>query len=234
MQDCPVHPHVQLKNTLAEAHRAKLQGRYSHAIILYEHSQTLTHDNAMIASRVAPLLAHEGRHFEAWRQFQRAGRALMRNEHPEWALSVYREATQMLPLEFDAWRICASIERRLGRTDHALETLLDGRRRFRSALHRDQAIAMLGLARKIEPWDRDIVLDLAGLLHQGGQIRRARELLEQLIEHSPEADLSRVLAARSRMTWSPRHAWRWLETFLRGLAPGADPVRRPRLGSMPE
>lgn len=232
MQSFQEDPQVALKATLAEAHRAKLQGRYGRAVALYEFAQTLTRDHSMIACRLAPLLAHEGRHFESWRQFQRAGRALMRQDHPEWALSIYREATRMLPLEFDAWRICASIERRLGRLDQALETLLEGRRRFRSALHRDQAIALLGLARKLDPWDPDIVIDLAAQLNQAGQIKRARQLLEELIERSPEPDLSRVLAARSRMTWSPGHVWRWLESFVRRFVPGIDPTFKPRFQSL--
>lgn len=209
----PVHPRVMLKNTLAQAHRAKLRGKLRQAIALYEYALTLTPDQAMIASRLAPLLAHEGRHFEAWRQFQKAGRALMRREQPEWALAVYREATAMLPLEFDAWRITASIERLLGRPDHALETLLEGRRRFRGPLHRDQAIALLDLARRLEPWDPDIVIDLAGLLQQAGQTQRADALLDALLEHSCAADAPRIHAARSRMTWSPRHLLRWMESF---------------------
>lgn len=232
MQDAPAAPSVQLKETLAEAHRAKLQGRYSSAISLYEYAQTLTNNRAMIACRLAPLLAYEGRHFEAWRQFQRAGRALMRDDQPEWALSVYCEATRMLPLEFDAWRICASIERRLGRTEHALETLLEGRRHFRSALYRDQAIALLTLAQKIDPGDLDILIDIANLLHQGGQVRRARALLEERLEHGPETDISRLLAARSRLTWSPRHAFRWFESFLRDLLPRAQHLLRPRFRAM--
>ncbi len=227
----PVHPRVLLKNTLVQAHRAKLRGKLRQAISLYEYALTLTSDHAMIASRLAPLLAHEGRHFEAWRQFQKAGRALMRREQPEWALAVYREATRMLPLEFDAWRITASIERLLGRHDHALETLLEGRRRFRGPLHRDQAIALLDLARRLEPWDTDIVIDLAGQLQQAGQAQRADDLLDELLEHSPQAELARIHAARSRMTWSPRHLLRWLESFLQPLIKAA-PSIRPRYGAL--
>ncbi len=228
----PVHPRVMLKNTLAEAHRAKLKGRVRQAIGLYEYALTLTSDHAMISSRLAPLLAHEGRHFEAWRQFQKAGRALMRREQPEWALAVYRDATRMLPMEFDAWRITASIERLLERHDHALETLLEGRRRFRSSLHRDQAIALLDLARRLEPWDADIVIDLAQLLQQAGQSQRADDLLDELLEHSPQAELPRIHAARSRITWSPRHVLRWLESFVRALMSTAPQSIRPHYGAL--
>ena len=208
------------RRILAEAHREKLRGRYGRAVVLYQYAQSVANDSAEIASRVAPLLALEGRHYESWRQYQRSGRALLKQNRTEWALSVFYEATRMLPKECDTWRVCASIERKLGRLDHALETLLEGRRQFRSALDCDQAIALLGMARHIEPWDTDIVLDLASLLSRIGQIDRALRLLEQLIDHCPDEDLHRIHAAQLRITWSPHHVGLWLETCLRQFMPG--------------
>ncbi|HIG69736.1 MAG TPA: hypothetical protein EYG46_08620 [Myxococcales bacterium] len=58
----------------------------------------------------------------------------------------------MLPTQCDAWRMCASLEKKLGRPGHALETLF-----------------------------------------------------EDLIERCADEDLALVLAARSRITWSPQH-----------------------------
>lgn len=222
---------INLKQTLVEAHRAKLHGRYGRAIILYQFAQSHAPDSAEIASRLAPLLAHEGRNFEAWRQFQHAGRALVRENHAEWGLSVFYEATRMLPMECDAWRLCASLEKRLGRREHALETLLEGRRQFRSPLHRDQAMSLLELARKIEPWAPDIVTDLAGLLSQSGQHERAQHMLEVLLERCPEDEMSRVLATRSRITWAPTHLWSWAENHLRELMRPRATRLRERFGS---
>ncbi len=219
------------KRILAEAQRAKLRARNARAITLYQYAQSLASDSAEIASRLAPLLALEGRHFEAWRQFQRAGRVLLRQNRTEWALSVFYEATRMLPMECEAWRVCAAIERSLGRMDHALETLLEGRRQFRSALNRDQAISLLELARRIEPWEPDIVIDLACLLSQTGQVDRGLLMLEELIGRCPDEQLSRARAAQLRITWSPCHIWLWLETCVRGLLPSGG-ERESTMGSV--
>lgn len=230
MQAFSLHQREELKRLHAQAQREKLSGRYNRAIILYQLAQSIAPDCAELSSRLAPLLALEGRHFEAWRQFQRAGRSLVRQNHAEWALSIFYEATRMLPTECDAWRMCASLEKKLGRPGHALETLLEGRRHFRSALHRDQAIALLDLARKIEPWDPHIVIDLSSVLSQVGQVTRALNLLEDLIVRCPHDDLAAVLAARSRITWSPRHVWLWLESCYREIVPGEERALRLRFG----
>lgn len=234
MRSVSVPQRDMLKDLHIRAQREKRSGHYHRAIILYQLAESVVPDCAEISSRLAPLLAHEGRHFEAWRQFRRAGRSLVRQHQAEWALSIFYEATRMLPTECDAWRMCASLERRLGRPSHALEALLEGRRHFRSALHRDEAISLLDLARKIDPWDPHIVIDLSALLNQVGQTTRALGMLEELIARCSETDLSSALAARARITWSPRHVWSWLESSFGTIVPGGERALRLRFGASPD
>ena len=42
------------------------------------------------------------------------------------ALSIFYQATRMLPTQSDAWRMSAFLEKKLGRPGHALDTLLEG------------------------------------------------------------------------------------------------------------
>jgi tetratricopeptide (TPR) repeat protein len=195
------------KQLLSEAQRARARGRIKRAIGLYQYTLASEPDSVEIATRLAPLLAFDGRSFEAWRHFRNAGRALLRQGRREWALAIFRDATRCLPQEFEAWRISAELERKLGRRELAFETLLEGRNQFRLALQRDQAIALLELAREVEPWDVDVVVDLSQLLARTGQVTRALDLLEELALHSEADDKRRVRTAQWRITWSPHHAW---------------------------
>jgi tetratricopeptide (TPR) repeat protein len=207
-------PQSDRRRILNEAQRARARRRFRRAIALYQEALAAEPDNYEIVSRLAPLLAFDGRHFEAWRYFRAAGQALLRDKHPEWALALFREASHCLPHEFDAWRVSSEIERKLGRVDLAYETLLTGRNHFRSPIHRDQAVALLELARRIEPWDPVVVIDLAGLLARTDRVDRALALLERYADRCARCDLAKVRAAQWRITWSPHHAWQWLSALL--------------------
>lgn len=212
------------KRLMLEAQRARARGRHRRAIVLYQYAQSREPGCAEIAARLAPILAYEGRHYEAWRQFRAAGKILLRQGRVEWALSIFHEATRCMPQECEAWRVSAELERKLGRDEQALQTLIEGRSHFRSALRRDQAIALLEQAREIEPWHPDVTVDLAGLLSQTGQGARALEILEELAQQSDESLATRARAAQFRITWSPQHAWLWLTSAVPRLAPDDLPV----------
>ena len=115
------------------------------------------------------MLAHRGEAFQAWQLYRRAAQHFARAKQWAECLAVYREACRFVPYEFEAWRLCSELQLRLGQEDAALRTLLDGRTRFGDSRTRAQAIALLSRARAIEPWDPDLVLDLARLYAQTDQ-----------------------------------------------------------------
>ena len=98
---------------------------------------------------------------------------------------------------------------KLGREDAAFETLLDGRTHFRHPRSRAQAVALLARARAIEPWDPEIVLDLAKLYARGDQTEAALDLLAAVAQRVHGPTLRRVRAQQWRITLSMRYALLW-------------------------
>lgn len=194
---------------VAQAQRARRGGRRRRAIALYQRALALEPDDLEVALALAPLLAWEGRHFESWSLFRHAGKSLLRSGRLEWCLSVFKDATRCLPFEFEAWRICAELEQKLRRPEDARETLLEGRQHFRSPALRGQAVALLKLARELDPWHPEIVIDLAQLTGQNEQEDDALDLLRHLALRCGARDVRRIRAAQLRMTWSVRFALLW-------------------------
>jgi tetratricopeptide (TPR) repeat protein len=201
------------KAVLAQAHRLTTNRDERRAISLYRRLLMEDPGDVQVALRLAPLLAQRGEEFEAWRLFGEAGRRLLRARRNEQALAVFREACRYLPHQFDAWRIRAEIELKLGWEETALETLLDGRQRFRPAHCRAQAIALLCMARSVEPWEPSILLDLARLYTQNDQVEEAFELLVALSIRTHGSMKRRVRGAQLRITYSPRHLGLWVKAL---------------------
>ena len=201
------------KHLLDEANCARSRGKIRRAIALLRLVLEPDPRDVDVTFRLAELLATDGQRFEAWSLFRSAGRRLLREGHHTRSLTIFREATRCLPFEFEAWRISAEIERKLGREEDAELTLLEGRRHFRSRFEFAQAIALLELVREIDPWDHEVVMDLARLYAQSDQAGRALRLLEGLAVHSE----GRELRAVRRQQWQISHSfthWRaWLREF---------------------
>ena len=215
------------RRLLDEANRARARGRTRRAIAIYRHYHESDPSDVDITWRLGEVLAMEGENFEAWRLFLSAGRTLRRLKCHTRCLAVFREATRVLPYEFDAWRITAEIEAALGRHEEAQLTLLEGRRQFRTRFDRAQAIALLRLARHIEPWDPEIVIDLASQYARSDQVHRAIRLLDGLALHSRGESLRRVRFLQWQMSRSAAHLRQWLRLYFEELGlrlPGsADP-----------
>ena len=198
------------KQLLADAHRARNRRQDRRAIALYKRVLREDPRNVEVALRLAPLLARRGEGFEAWQLFRTAARTLARERRYEECLHVYTEACRFVPFEFDAWRLRAELEMKLGREDTAFETLLDGRTQFRDVRTRAQAIALLTRARNLEPWDPEVVLDLARLYARTDQADAALELLGTLAVREERSQVSRrIRSLQLRTTLSPRYAWLW-------------------------
>lgn len=218
---------------LAEAHRARNAGRERRAISLYKRVLRVEPRNVDIALRTAPLLARRGEPFEAWQLYRSAARQLARDAQYQDCLAVYRDSCRFVPHEYDAWRLRAELEIKLGRYDAAFETLLDGRAQFGNVRTRAQAIALLMRARSIEPWDPDLVLDLARLYSRTDQTDAALELLGALAPRCDSASARRVRSLQWRITLSPRFAWLWLQSWWHGWLGNASPPAADALEAKP-
>jgi len=105
--------------------------------------------------------------------------------------------------------------------------MLEGSRQFRTRWLRPQAIHLLRRARELDPWNFEVVLELACLLAIQQQEREAHMLLDGLVARCGGDRLRRVRAAQLRFRPSPMAVWRWLESALRP-APDPSPERTAR------
>lgn len=198
---------------LTDAHRARNKGKARAAIRLYRRILVENPSNLEVALRVAPMLALAGEPFEAWQLYRRVAMEYARARQYTECLTVYREACRFVPGEFEAWRLCAELQLKMKRPEGAFETLIEGRMNFGGPHQRGQAIALLARAREIEPWDDDLLIDLAALYAASDQPELALELLTTLALRVEGPMLRRVRGLQLRLTGSPRYAWLWLRTF---------------------
>jgi tetratricopeptide (TPR) repeat protein len=201
------------RQLLALANRARNRRQDRRAVSFYRRILLEEPHNVDVALRLAPLLAVEGEAFEAWQLFRMAAIEFRRERRYEACLAALRDACRFVPHEYDAWRMCAELERKLGREETAYDTLLEGRRHFDRPHTRAQAIALLTQARSIEPWDPEVALDLARLHARTGMEAVALEILESLSRRVGAGELRRLRALQLRITCSPQHAWLWLRSF---------------------
>ena len=198
---------------LTQAHRARNRGREREAIRLYRRVLVENPRNIEVALRVAPMLAWVGESFEAWQLYRRVALDYARMKKYNECLAVYREACRYVPFEFDAWRLCAELQLKMKRLDGAFETLIDGRMHFGGPHSRAQAIALLIRAREIEPWDDDLLLDLATLYGASDQSDLALEILSTLACRTRGARLRPIRLLQFRLSRSPRFLYLWVRTF---------------------
>jgi len=210
---------------LDDAARARARKQRGRAIALYRQVLAFEPQNAELHAKLAPLLAETGQPFDAWCSFKAVARAWLRAGQPDTALAVYRDATLYLPREVQAWQSVARLLYRQRRTREAVETLLEGSRRFHTRWLRPQAVFLLRRAREIDPWEFDVVLELAVLLASSHQGSEAALLLDGLAERSSGARLRRVRAAQLQVAPGPTALWSYLREVWRGdgVAPPAPP-----------
>ena len=203
-------PEYDRKWLLAEAENARTRGRRRRAIAFYRRILAVEPHNPELHARVAPLLAATGKRFDAWQSYRQAADAHLKNQSRDEALALYRDATKMLPRQFEAWQWVAKLELGRGRNKAALSALLEGRSKFRSRRRRPEAIVLLREARSIDAGRIDVVLDLARLLRRSGQSPEAQWILGQLGERMSGRDLQIVRGAQWRIEPSLKHSWNWL------------------------
>ncbi len=210
---------------LDAADRARRKGRRRRAARLYRQVLAVEPLNAEIHARVAPLLAATGRGFDAWRSYRRAIEHLVQQKQLDAAAVIARDATRTLSGRIEPWEKLVQIESGRGRNASAFEALCDGRRAMRGRRRRPEAITLLKQARRIEPWNVRVVVDLARLLYRTDQADEAVRLLDELAERSEEAaDLRRARWAQWRLEPSLLHTWRWIAAWLTRPDPGVSRI----------
>ena len=206
------------RGLLADASRALVRGRPKRAISIYRQIIAYDSEDVEVSLRLSQLLAADGQSFEAWSLVRASGKLLLRSRRHEQCLSIFKEATRFLPFEFEAWRITADLEMKLDREEEAYQTLLEGRRQFRSRFDRAQAIALLSLARSIVPWNHELVMDLAQLYRQTDQSTRALRLLEHLAIHSRKKELRDIRWLQWQISRAPQDLIEWLRVVFAWLS----------------
>lgn len=230
-----LRPTYDRSRILDAAARARARKKRARAIELYRQVLCMEPQNVELHAKLAPLLAETGQDFDAWCSFKTVARACLREGYADKALAVYREATLFLPREVDAWLAVARLQHKADRAREAVETLLEGSRNFRTRWLRPHSIHLLRLARELEPWNFEVVLELARLLAGSQQKAEACFLLEGLAERSSGERLRRVRAAQLRISPTPASLWTLLADALRGGddPPLLTPTIEPRSGNPP-
>jgi Tfp pilus assembly protein PilF len=201
------------RRILEEAAKARVKGKRRKAIKLYRWVLAVERSNADLHAKLAPLLAESGQDFDAWSSFRTAAHVALREGRDDKALGLYRDATQHLPQEIQAWQGLARLLARRGEQAEAIETLLEGSRQFRAQWARPHAISLLRKARSVDPWHFETVLELATHLTRADQLEEARLLLDGLAERGA-GDMRKVRAAQLRVDRSPTAIWRWLQSLV--------------------
>ncbi len=200
---------------LEAANKARSKKKRARAIELYRWILAMEPQDQELQAKLGPLLAETGQDFDAWLSFNATARACLREGHVDKAIAVYREAAQLLPLELQAWQGIGRLERKRGRNADGVKSLLEGSHKFKRRGLRSQAIYLLRMAREIEPFHFQTVLQLARLLGTTKQRQEAHRLLDGLTERCSGGQLRRIRAVQFRLSPGVVTAWRWLQAAVR-------------------
>jgi Flp pilus assembly protein TadD len=207
---------------LEAAARERARGRPRRAIALYRCVLAVERNNPELHAKLAPLLAEAGQTFDAWQSYRAVANAALREGREDRALGVYREATQLLPREIEAWQGLARLLSKRGEDAEAVEVLVDGSRRFRTPYLRPLAIHLLRRARAIEPWNAVVVIELARHLGRADQRDEARILLGELAQRANGIALRRVRFAELCVDPGPGPLLHWLKAWRSPESPRAE------------
>lgn len=197
------------------AERARVRKKRRKAIALYRWVLAVEPNNVDLHAKLAPLLAQTGQNFDAWRSYRVTASAALRERRDDKALAIYRDAAIYLPHEIHAWQRLAHLLAKQGEKEEAIGVLLEGSRQFQTPFLRSEAVHLLRRARLIDPWNFDVVFELAQHLGRSGQYEEARLLFEGLAPRAGGHRLRRVRAAQVRLDKNPAAAWRWFRSIVR-------------------
>lgn len=201
------------RKRLFEQAESLVQGRrWRRALRLYRQILAAEPRNPEIHCRVAPLLARQGKTFEAWESFRIAAEAHAQAGEASSLLALHQQAVKALPRSGMACRALARVQLIQQDVPAALRTLYDGSQRLRARRTRGEAIILLRDAREIDPWKPAIVLELCRLLARAGEAAEALFLLDHFDQRAKGQDLVDARGLCFRIEPSVRHAWRWMRS----------------------
>jgi tetratricopeptide (TPR) repeat protein len=199
---------------LAEASRARKQGKPKKALARLETVLKQEPSNAELHRRVAPLRAEVRRLADAWSSYRIAVASLVRAGFVDQAVGVLREAAGYLGRERALWEELANAEQQRGRPIDAVDALLEGRQRFRARRDRPDAIRLLQRARQLVPSHFEANFDLAGLLARTGSRATAARILAELAARARGSELRRTRRRQLFLSPSPGALWRYVRSWV--------------------
>lgn len=202
--------HYDRTDYLRRAREELRNKKFARALPLLRQLVAREPNNPELYSLIAVPLADRGADFEAWESYQVAAQFLYKQGNKQAALDMYIDASNRLPLVFDAWIARSNLERELSRQGEALETLLKGRAAFKKSRFRPQAMSLLRRALELDPQSQEIILDLSGLMARSGQKQEALFLLDSLVRQNRSVDLKAIYKAQWTVLPSLANTWRWM------------------------
>lgn len=198
--------------TLAEAEKARGQGRTGRAIRLYRTVLAKEPNDAVVHGKIAPLLARRRKlRGEALASFRLAAQGQLKAGFTDRAIAVYVQAAAFFPLETELWEEIAKLDQTRGRRADAIGALLEGAEHLRKAkATRQEGARLLRKALELEPWHLEATLHLARLLARDREKQEALALLEDIAGRVRGRGRRRVRRAIFRISPTPGNAWRWM------------------------
>ena len=198
--------------TLADAERARGQGRTDKAIKLYRVVLAKAPNDTVVHGKIAPLLARRRKlRGEALASFRLAAQGQLKAGFTDRAVALYLQAAAFFPLETELWEEIARLEQVRGRRADAIAALMEGAGHLvKTKRTRPEAARLLRRALELEPWHLETTLHLARLLAGGREKEEALALLEDIAGRVRGKGRRRVRRAIFRISPTPANAWRWL------------------------
>jgi tetratricopeptide (TPR) repeat protein len=198
--------------TLAEAEKARGQGRTARAIKLYRAVLAKEPNDAVVHGKIAPLLARRKKlRGEALASFRLAAQGQLKAGFTDRAIALYVQAAAFFPLETELWEEIARLDQVRGRRADAIEALMEGAGHLgKTRPTRPEGARLLRKALEMEPWHLEATLLLARLLAKDREKEEALALLEDLAGRVRGKGRRRVRRAIFRISPTPANAWRWL------------------------
>ena len=198
--------------TLAEADKARGQGRTDKAIKLYRAVLAKEPNDTVVHGKIAPLLARRKKlRGEALASFRLAAQGQLKAGFTDRAVALYVQAAAFFPLESELWEEISRLEQVRGRRADAIAALIEGAGHLgKTKRTRSEAARLLRRALEVEPWHLETTLRLARFLAGGREKEEALALLEDIAGRVHGKGRRRVRRAIFRISPTPANAWRWL------------------------
>ena len=212
----PKRSRINRPKLMRHAAAARAKGRYRKAIALYRQVLEREPDNPALHKKLAPLYARTKQAAEALASYRVAAQGFVSQGFNDQAIGLLRGAAGQLPMEVSLWQSVAELELQRGRPVDAVVALVEGRGHLCRRDQRQQAIALLSHARKIDPSDSRVSYDLAWLLGKTGRRVMAMRLLEELASRPDHEQRARVRGLQFRLFPGPGTLGRYLHARLLG------------------